>query len=69
MKLEYTPAEFVSELDRQGAQAQALATGLSDAALNWRPNGGKGWSVAQCLDHLRNHERKVRQGASGCGGQ
>ena len=52
MKLEYTPAEFIAELDRQSAQAQALAAGLSDAALNWQPNGGKSWSVAQCLDHL-----------------
>jgi hypothetical protein len=52
LKLEYTPAELVAELDRQSAQAQALAAGLSDAALNWQPNGGKGWSVLQCLDHL-----------------
>ena len=51
-KLEYTPEELVAELERQSAQAEALATGLSDAALNWQPNGGKSWSVAQCLDHL-----------------
>ena len=49
MKLEYTPAEFVSELDRQSAQAQALASGLSEAALNWQPKGGKGWSVRSAL--------------------
>ena len=29
-----------------------MAGGLSDAALNWQPNGGKSWSIAQCLDHL-----------------
>ena len=52
LKLEYTPAELVSELERQSAQAQGLAAGLSDSALNWQPNGGKSWSVAQCLDHL-----------------
>lgn len=52
LKLEYTPAEFVAELDRQAAQALSLASGLSDVALNWQPNGGKGWSVLQCLDHL-----------------
>jgi DinB superfamily len=51
-KLEYAPAEFLSELERQSAQALDLASGLSDAALNWQPNGGKSWSVAQCLDHL-----------------
>jgi DinB superfamily len=52
MKLEYSPAELVSELERQSGQARSLAATLSDAALNWRPNGGKSWSVAQCLDHL-----------------
>ena len=52
MKLECTPQEYVAELERQSAQALALAGGLSDAALNWQPNRGKAWSVAQCLDHL-----------------
>ncbi len=52
LKLEYTPAEFIAELDRQSTMAQGLTEGLSDAALNWQPNGGKGWSVLQCLDHL-----------------
>ena len=52
LKLEYTPAELVGELERQSAQAQGLAAGLSDSALDWQPNGGKSWSVAQCLDHL-----------------
>ena len=51
-KLEYTTAEFVSELERQSAQAQQVAGGLSESALNWQPNDGKSWSVAQCLDHL-----------------
>ena len=52
LKLEFTPSELVSELERQSAQAQALSSGRGDAALNWQPNGGKGWSVLQCLDHL-----------------
>ena len=52
LKLEYTPAELVSELERQSAQALAIAHDLSEPALNWQPNGGKAWSVAQCLDHL-----------------
>jgi hypothetical protein len=51
-KLQYTPEEYVAELERQGAQAQTLSGGLDEAALNWRPNSGKSWSVAQCLDHL-----------------
>jgi len=52
LKLEYTSAELIAELDRQAAQAGTLATGLDETALNWQPNRGKGWSVAQCLDHL-----------------
>jgi DinB superfamily len=52
MTLEYTTQEFVAELERQSAQAQQMAGGLSESALNWQPDGGKSWSVAQCLDHL-----------------
>jgi DinB superfamily len=52
LKLEYTPAELIEELERQRDQAQTLADRLSDAALNWQPNGGKSWSILQCLDHL-----------------
>ena len=52
LKLEYTPEEYISELDRQSRMAQALAGGLSDAALNWQPKAGKSWSIGQCLEHL-----------------
>jgi hypothetical protein len=52
MTTEYTTQEFVAELERQSAQAQSVAGELNEAALNWQPNGGKSWSVAQCLDHL-----------------
>jgi DinB superfamily len=52
MTSEYTTREFVTELERQSAQAQELAAGLSEYALNWQPDGGKSWSVAQCLDHV-----------------
>ena len=52
MALEYTTEEFVAELERQSAQALAIAGDLSEPALNWQPNGGKAWSVAQCLVHL-----------------
>jgi DinB superfamily len=40
------------ELSQADRDAQDLVRGLSDAQLNWQPNGGKAWSVAQCLDHL-----------------
>jgi hypothetical protein len=52
LKLEYTTEEYISELERQSKMAQALATGLSDATLNWQPKGGASWSILQCLDHL-----------------
>ena len=52
MKQEYTSEEFIAELERQTAQAQALTSGLNQESLNWQPNGGNSWSVAQCLDHL-----------------
>ena len=52
LKLEYTPAELIAEFGRQSAQGQLLGAGLSDAALNWQPNGGKSWSILQCLEHL-----------------
>lgn len=29
-----------------------LLAGMDDASVNWRPGDGRGWSVAQCLDHL-----------------
>ena len=50
--MELTTEEFLAELQRQSAETESLASGLSETALNWQPNGGKSWSVAQCLDHL-----------------
>jgi DinB superfamily len=52
LKQEYTCEEFIAELERQSTLAQDLAVPLNEPALNWQPNGGKSWSVAQCLDHL-----------------
>jgi hypothetical protein len=52
LKLEYTPDEYISELDRQSKIAQTLAGGLTDVSLNWQPNGGASWSILQCLGHL-----------------
>jgi DinB superfamily len=51
MKLEYSPGEYMGELQRQCEQAKLLVSGLDDIALNWQPDT-KGWSIAQCLDHL-----------------
>lgn len=52
MKFEYSLDEYIAELQRQSEQARVLANGLDEARLNWQPEGGKGWSIAQCLDHL-----------------
>lgn len=41
-----------NELDKSDAEARQLVEGLDEAQLNWQPNGGRAWSVAQCLDHL-----------------
>lgn len=43
---------LITELDAIEADARDLVAGLSDMQGNWRPRGGTGWSVAQCLDHL-----------------
>jgi len=39
-------------VDAVEADARNLVQVLSDEQGNWRPNGGAGWSVAQCFDHL-----------------
>lgn len=43
---------IIDELDRTDQQARELVSSLSEAQLNWQPDGGTGWSVAQCLEHL-----------------
>src|SRR5271170_883420 len=68
-KVEYTSEEFIAELERQSAKAKTLAGGLSGPALNWQPNQGKSWSVAQCLDHLvimnRMYVKTLRDAVAG----
>lgn len=52
---EALPADLqalADELSAVDADARALAAGLGDARASWQPAGGRGWSVAQCLDHL-----------------
>lgn len=38
--------------DAVEADARNLVQVLTNEQANWRPQGGAGWSVAQCLDHL-----------------
>ncbi len=39
----------VAEADRT---ADSLSAALSDEQFHWQPDNGRGWSVAQCLEHL-----------------
>jgi hypothetical protein len=32
--------------------AREVLAGLTPEQANWRPDNGRGWSVAQCIDHL-----------------
>lgn len=43
---------ILDEIDAADRAAEALVAGLSDAQLHWQPDGGKRWSIAQCLQHL-----------------
>ncbi len=49
--------EHLRQLDRTMAEAESLAAGLEEEALNWRAAPER-WSVAQCLDHLNVTARK-----------
>ena len=57
MKSEYTTDEFLGELRRQSAQAEALVDGLTESSLNWQPECGESWSIGQCLEHLAGTNR------------
>ena len=42
----------ISELDEADRKAAALVANLSDEQFHWQPDGGRRWSVGQCLEHL-----------------
>jgi len=42
----------MAELMRLAFEAKQVCDPLGDAAFNWQPEGGKAWSVGQCIDHL-----------------
>lgn len=44
--------EVLDAYDRADREAGRLVEPLNDAQFTWRPDGGRGWSVAQCLDHV-----------------
>jgi len=53
----------IDDADRAGA---LLANSCTDEQFYWRPGGGAGWSIAQCLDHLGTmnvvYGRAIRNG-------
>lgn len=52
MRLRADLQEMLDALEAADREADSLAGPLGDEAFQWRPDGGRGWSVAQCLDHL-----------------
>jgi hypothetical protein len=49
------PSDLQQILDDIGAAdraGEAIAAQVTDEQFHWRPRGGEGWSIAQCLDHL-----------------
>lgn len=47
-----TRGEVATQLDAIHATAADVCSGLDAAQLNWQPDKGQRWSIAQCLDHL-----------------
>jgi hypothetical protein len=43
---------IVRDLAAAESVAAELCAGLTDAQLNWSPDDGLAWSIAQCLDHV-----------------
>jgi hypothetical protein len=43
---------LIDEFDALDRAAERLAAPLSDEQFFWQPQGGRAWSVAQCLEHL-----------------
>jgi hypothetical protein len=49
------PADLQSLLDQiddADRAVEPLIAGLSDQQFHWQPDGGRAWSIAQCLEHL-----------------
>jgi hypothetical protein len=44
--------QVLDQIDEADRAADSLAGRLTDEQFHWQPDGGRGWSVAQCLEHL-----------------
>lgn len=52
-----TRGEVATQLDGIRAKTSDVCTGLDVAQFNWQPDGGRRWSIAQCLDHMAKTTR------------
>lgn len=43
---------ILDQIDEADRAADLFASQLTDEQFNWQPDGGRRWSVAQCLEHL-----------------
>lgn len=50
-------AALTRELDSIDARARQLVADLCETRINWQPDGGRAWSVGQCVDHLAASNR------------
>lgn len=44
--------KVLDEIEAADRAAENLAAPLTDEQFHWQPDGGRRWSVAQCLEHL-----------------
>lgn len=44
--------QVIDDLDAIDRAVEALVAPLSDEQFFWQPDGGRAWSIAQCLEHL-----------------
>lgn len=44
--------KILSDVDAADRAAEAIAARVTIEEFQWQPDGGRRWSIAQCLDHL-----------------
>ncbi len=44
--------ELLDELDRLERELGSLTESIDEARFNWQPDGGRAWSIGQCVEHL-----------------
>lgn len=49
--------DLLHQIEAADREADVLTAGLSDRQFHWQPDGGRAWSIAQCLDHLATANR------------